>query len=211
MENYYSELADQMVQTQPLYNVDQELSIVNAAKEGSEEAQWLVWVTYNAFHKAGSKTGLFLKHTVHYVSNLLLECHKTGKKLETYFTWMKREKKFHADHNRMIFSYLHHIAIKVIRNVHNCSRDDAKRAYSEFAMKQTPLERSQGQEPLFDRINTISKLDKELKYYAKNYKRWSFLFESSRSLKFQPPGKYLDVYGVQGILEYIIPNIKVQS
>lgn len=80
---------------------------------------------------------------------------------------MKKEKKIRLDHQRMVNSYLHHLVIDSIRKVHHCSRTNAMLGYTKFAMLHTPIERQQHKEKFFASINTISKLEKELKYYSK--------------------------------------------
>jgi hypothetical protein len=220
MEEYFIKLAEYFENNSfvsELDLVDSEKELVNAAKNGSSQAQYICWTTYNAEQKMDDNKGQLSNLINRYISKILLKCQKPNKQMSRYFPWLKKAEKLRDEHERMIHSYCLPLIIKAITEGHECSRDDAIQALVQFAMQQTPKERNSDKTKFFERFNTISKLEKELKYYKQNYKNWTFLFENfedhsfPRPFKFQAPGQLKYDTDVSFVFKSLLADLKVQN
>lgn len=194
MEEYFSELAVRIENSHYVreQNTDNaEKVVVDAAKNGSEKAQWICWAIFNAEQKIADDKVHPSNLINRYVSGILLKCQRTNQPISSNFPWIKKAENIREEHERMIHSYLLHLILKVIRELNDdCSMEIAIIALAEHAMQQTPVERANGKTKFFQRFNTISKLEKELKYYKRNYEKWAFLFETFVDLRFSHPFKF---------------------
>ena len=168
--------------------------IVKLAREGNLEAQHICWINY----KDCPNVHLLPESLRWYILELFDKAHKENKKLPSEFDlYFKKQTKITRDLKRMIncASVYHFITrwvyhmnrYRELRGVEKlCSRSTIEPFFVELiASKSCSSEDEPKGQELFRRFSTPHKVKHELKYYARNFPRWAFLFEN-RTLRSIP-------------------------
>lgn len=159
-------------------------SIIQKAKEGSLEAQYVCWETFNLHLKSDPKLEpdpeLFW-----YVSASLSSIYDDGEKIESLLPFYKDKGKYKEDLKRMLRAALFIQTLKDIKKEKDCTNEEAEEFLVNIAMKNCsndPVKHPEGTS--FRRINSRDKLKMEIRYYHRNYPKWAF---------------YLDGYLIEGL------------
>lgn len=152
-------------------------SVIQKAKEGILEAQYLCWETFR-WHSS-NPTFPCDPLLFEYVAPTLSKLYVENVKIESCLPFYKERKKFKKELDRLKYGAVFIQTLEDIKREKNCTVEKAEEFLVKIAMSNcSSNEIKDPYTKAFLRINSKTKLKDEIRYYFRNYNKWKFYLES---------------------------------